>query len=185
MIVESDRTFPRESTVCAYWLTRCEGFTVRAGKRSLGVVESIAGDVPLGRADTLELRTRRRRRQLDAAQVTGVVPARQLLLATREPGRRRVRPAAAALAHGLVLAAAWLFRLSLALGAVTRDGMALAGARVTALAEQWLPRARAGASALRAVLVDLACEAERLTVLEGRAQAGRDERPSGGRAGSG
>ena len=41
MIVDSDRTFPRESPVCAYWLTRCEGFTVRSESRVLGVVESV------------------------------------------------------------------------------------------------------------------------------------------------
>ena len=44
MIVDSDRTFPSESPVCAYWLTRCEGFTVRSESRVLGVVESVAGD---------------------------------------------------------------------------------------------------------------------------------------------
>src|SRR5207253_8604341 len=51
LIIDSDRTFPSDSPVCAYWLTRCEGFAVRSGRRELGVVESIAGG-PLGLAQT-------------------------------------------------------------------------------------------------------------------------------------
>ena len=80
MIVDSDRTFPRESPVCAYWLTRCEGFTVRSESRVLGVVESVAGDGRLGLAETLLVRSRYRQRLLYTEEVTAVVPARQLLI---------------------------------------------------------------------------------------------------------
>jgi hypothetical protein len=84
--VEGDYLFAGETPVCAYWLTRCEGFSVRDGKRELGVVESIACDWPLGRAETLRLRSGRARTLVPAENVVAVVPAQQLLLA-KHPAR--------------------------------------------------------------------------------------------------
>lgn len=82
-MVARDRSFPNGSPVCDYWLSRCEGFTVRAGSRNLGVVERLAF-ASGGRVQSLVLRRRRRgRRPLEAEQVLAVVPARQLLLARR------------------------------------------------------------------------------------------------------
>lgn len=77
-----DRSFPRDSPVCDYWLTRCEGFTVRAGHRTLGVVETVA-HTGATRTETIVLRTRHRRRALATADVLAVVPARKILLARR------------------------------------------------------------------------------------------------------
>jgi hypothetical protein len=51
-----DRSFPKGSPVCDYWLSRCEGFTVRAGHRTLGLVETVAHERTAGRADTIVLR---------------------------------------------------------------------------------------------------------------------------------
>jgi hypothetical protein len=82
-MVVRDRSFPNGSPVCDYWLSRCEGFTVRAGSRNLGVVDRLAFATG-GRVHTLVLQRRHRRsRPLEAGQVLAVVPARQLLLARR------------------------------------------------------------------------------------------------------
>jgi hypothetical protein len=165
LIIDSDRTFPSDSPVCAYWLTRCEGFTVRSGRRVLGVVESIAGG-PLGLAETLQVHSRYRERVLDAGQVTAVVPGRKLLIA--EPAPARVRPvagsAARTVANALVLVSALLVRLVAFL--VPR---AVTGARVCAITagrltrDEVFPRVRNGLT----VLLD---EVERLTLLDGEAQ---------------
>jgi hypothetical protein len=102
-MVVRDRSFPNGSPVCDYWLSRCEGFAVRAGSRNLGVVERLSHAPATGRVDTLVVRKRHhRRRALNTGQVLAVVPARQLLLARR---RRRslpdARPAASALGRGV------------------------------------------------------------------------------------
>ena len=86
-----DRSFPRGSPVCDYWLGRCEGFTVRAGHRTLGVVESVARD-GAPRTEAIVVRRGRRRRALAAAEVLAVVPARNVLLARRR--QRAVRRSA-------------------------------------------------------------------------------------------
>jgi len=83
--------------VCDYWLSRCEGFTVRAGHRFLGVVETVQHyDPGGGRADKLVLhRPHHRRRTLATGDVLAVVPARKMLLARRhehaKPAMHRVR----------------------------------------------------------------------------------------------
>lgn len=83
-MVAVDRSFPNGSPVCDYWLTRCEGFTVRAGHRTLGVVDSVDHDPAGGRAKTIVLRRRRLgRRTLASGEVLAVVPARKVLLARR------------------------------------------------------------------------------------------------------
>lgn len=90
-MVAVDRSFPNGSPVCDYWLSRCEGFTVRAGSRNLGVVEQL-GFAAAGRVQTLVVRKRhRRQRAIATGQVLAVVPARQLLLARRA---QHVAPAA-------------------------------------------------------------------------------------------
>lgn len=88
-MIASDRSFPNGSPVCDYWLARCEGFVVRCGHRTLGVVETVAHDG--SRAGSVVLRKgHRRRRRLHAGDVVAVVPARRLLLARR---RQRAAPA--------------------------------------------------------------------------------------------
>jgi hypothetical protein len=83
-MVAPDRSFPNGSPVCEYWLSRCEGFTVRAGHRTLGVVEAVDHEGHAGRADTLVIQKRHhRRRTLPTQQVLAVVPARKELLARR------------------------------------------------------------------------------------------------------
>jgi hypothetical protein len=37
-VERDDAAFARETPVYTYWLSRCEGFSVRAGRRALGVV---------------------------------------------------------------------------------------------------------------------------------------------------
>lgn len=91
-----DRSFPNGSPVCEYWLSRCEGFTVRAGHRTLGVVDEVEHYANGGHADKLVLRRPRRRQStLPTGDVLAVVPARKLLLARRQerakPARDRVR----------------------------------------------------------------------------------------------
>jgi hypothetical protein len=89
------RTFSRQSPVGAYWLRNCAGFEVRTGRRTLGVVTDVGVAGPLGHAHTLTVRTRRRERLLDAAQVLHVVPEHRLLLARRPQSavrRRAVSP---------------------------------------------------------------------------------------------
>jgi hypothetical protein len=81
-VLAPDRSFPRGSPVCDYWLSRCEGFTVRAGHRTLGVVEAVRrAEAP--RAETIVLRKHRHHRTLQAGDVLAVVPARKVLLARR------------------------------------------------------------------------------------------------------
>ena len=162
MIIDSDRTFPSDSPVCAYWLTQCEGFTVRSGRRELGVVESVAGG-PHGLAETLQVHSRYRQRLLDAGQVTAVAPGRRLLIV--EPAPARVRPVANRVArtagHALVFVSAQIVRLVAFLVPRVATGVrvsALTAARLTR--DEVIPRVRSGLT----VLID---EVERLTLLDG------------------
>jgi hypothetical protein len=77
--VRPDRSFDGDSAVGAYWLSRCEGFTVRAGRRELGVVEEVTCTEPIGLARSLLVRGARKRR-IDSADVVAVIPARQVLV---------------------------------------------------------------------------------------------------------
>jgi hypothetical protein len=174
LIIDSDRTFPSDSPVCAYWLTRCEGFTVRRGRRVLGVVESIAGG-PLGLAETLEVHSRYRQRLLDAEQVTAVVPSQRLLIA--EPAPARVRPAAKsamrAAANAVVIVSGLVVRLVAFL--VPRVATSVRVSAVTAgrlTRDEVIPRVRTGLT----VLID---EVERLTLLDGEAQPESHQHGSG------
>src|SRR5581483_1795393 len=100
-----DRSFPNGSPVCEYWLSRCEGFVVRAGHRTLGVVETVAHDATGGRADRIVLKKRHRRRALDAGEVLAVVPARKMLLARRhQHAKLLVQNAAHHVEHGVEVA---------------------------------------------------------------------------------
>jgi len=110
-----DRSFPNGSPVCDYWLSRCEGFTVRAGHRTLGVVEAVGHDRPAGRADRLVLRKGHgRTRPLPADDVLAVVPARRVLLA------RRHQHAAPAMRRASRTAAPYVLRTTEALWAFAR-----------------------------------------------------------------
>lgn len=120
-MIAPDRSFPNGSPVCEYWLSRCEGFTVRAGHRTLGVVEAVAHRAGAGHADTIVLRKpHRRKRALATDDVLAVVPARKLLLARRHhhagPAVRRsyaaVAPVVAAYARQMAAALAALARVT-------------------------------------------------------------------------
>jgi KaiC/GvpD/RAD55 family RecA-like ATPase len=100
-----DRSFPNGSPVCDYWLSRCEGFTVRAGHRTLGVVETVAHSGVAGHADRIVLKKRHRRRALDTEEVIAVVPARKMLLARRhQHAKLLVQHAAQQVEHGVEVA---------------------------------------------------------------------------------
>jgi hypothetical protein len=84
-MIAPDRSFPNGSPVCEYWLSRCEGFTVRSGHRILGVVDAVEHYASGGHADKLVLRKPRRRHStLATGDVLAVVPARKLLLTRRQ-----------------------------------------------------------------------------------------------------
>lgn len=186
MIVDSDRAFPRESAVWAYWLTRCEGFTVRSGSRVLGVVESIGGSGTLGHAETLIVRSRYKQRVLDVAEVTAVVPGRQLLISVREPAPSRLRPAAATttrtLSHAFAAVAALLARvvayLAPRVAVAARTGGVAAGRLGIAFARTIRREVLPLATAFLAHVVD---EVERLTMLDGQPQPEGDEHGAGQR----
>jgi hypothetical protein len=147
-MVVRDRSFPIGSPVCDYWLSRCEGFTVRAGGRSLGVVERLAFGMPAGRVEALVLHKRhRRRRALDTGQVLAVVPARQLLLARRSHrtasathalgrGGSRVSRAAAAATPVVVAVAETLAARAWALAVRAARALRLASARLYRVARR-------------------------------------------------
>ena len=100
-----DRSFPNGSPVCEYWLSRCEGFVVRAGHRTLGVVETVAHDAGGGRANRIVLKKRHRRRALAADEVLAVVPARKMLLARRhQHAKLLMQNAAQRVEHGVEIA---------------------------------------------------------------------------------
>jgi len=177
LIVESDKAFPSDSPVCTYWLTRCEGFTVRAGSRVLGVVESIAGG-PLGLAETLDVRSRHRERLLDVGRVRAVIPGRRLVVV--EPAAPRIGPAAAkatrGVGHTVALVAQQLVRLAAFLVARIATGIRVSAVTAGRLARDELyPRVRDGVN----VLID---EVERLTLLDGQPRPEEAARPTEARA---
>lgn len=113
-MIAPDRSFPNGSPVCDYWLARCEGFVVRAGHRTLGVVETVAHEGSHAHAVVLR-NGRRRRRTLPTGDVLAVVPARRVLLMRRHqyagPALRRTYATAKPLALAVVAAlAAWTHR---------------------------------------------------------------------------
>jgi hypothetical protein len=168
LIIDSDRTFPSDSPVCRYWLTRCEGFTVRSGRRELGVVESVAGG-PLGLAETLQVHSRYSQRVLDAGKVSAVVPARRVLIVAPAPARVRpvARSATRTAANSVVTVSALLVRLVAFLAPRVATGMrvsAVTAGRLTR--DEVIPRVRTG-------LIVLIDEVERLTLLDGEAQPER------------
>jgi hypothetical protein len=119
MVVSATRSFEARSPVSRYWLARCEGFTVRTGRRVLGAVAEIGGTDPFGSAEYLVVRRpalRRARRVVPAASVTEVIPASRTLI-VEAPERaaaargRHVLPAVRAAAP----VTAWLARTTLAL----------------------------------------------------------------------
>ena len=160
MAVGLERVFARDSHVCVYWLAHCEGFAVRAGRRRLGVVESVVSHEPFGGADLLLLRTHLGRRVLPLDRIDAAVPARRLLVAHRAERRHRVAPRLALLASGgrsAASAAAVLLVGAARLGLIAARlcaGYAAAGVRVAApVAARELrrlpPLSRRGARELR------------------------------------
>jgi hypothetical protein len=104
-VIAADRSFPNGTPVCEYWLSRCEGFVVRAGHRTLGVVDEVARDGT--RAGTIVLRKgKHRRRALPADDVLAVVPARKVLLTRRRQHAAPLVRRAHAAAKPVALAAA-------------------------------------------------------------------------------
>jgi hypothetical protein len=121
-----DRSWPKGSPVCDYWLSRCEGFTVRAGGRTLGVVETVTYSAPARRTETIVLRKRGRRRLLAADHVLAIVPARELILV------RRRQHAGPALRRSLALT----MRAAVILRRATGKAIAVASPVVAALARR-------------------------------------------------
>jgi hypothetical protein len=103
-MIAPDRSFPNGSPVCDYWLTRCEGFAVRAGHRTLGVVEAVAHDGSHARAVVLR-KGRHRRHTLPTGDVLAVVPARRVLLMRRHQYARPALRSAYVTAKPIALAA--------------------------------------------------------------------------------
>jgi len=85
----SRRSFDRQSPVTAYWLTRCEGFRVRAGRDGASSGRRPRRSGALGRLHGDPLRARARR-LVPAEAVDAVVPAERLLV-LRSSGRRIAR----------------------------------------------------------------------------------------------
>jgi hypothetical protein len=112
---------------------------------------------------------------LDARQVTAVVPGRRLLIA--EPARSRLRPVANSATHTLTNAVVIVLALFVRLVAFLVPRVAT-GVRISAVTagrltrDEVLPRVRTGLT----VLID---EVERLTLLDGEAQPGRDQHRPG------
>jgi hypothetical protein len=88
-----EAVFSRDSPVLSYWLTRCDGFEVRKGRRGLGEVQEVASHDPLGRAQVLRVRSFSRQKLLPADRIAAVVPARRLLIVEREPSAFHLRAA--------------------------------------------------------------------------------------------
>jgi hypothetical protein len=86
-VISEERLFEAGSGVGLYWLSRCQGFRVQAGRRRLGMVEEVVCGLPLAGAELLVVRTRRRRRLVELERVVAVVPALRLVLVERRPSR--------------------------------------------------------------------------------------------------
>ena len=162
--------FSRGSTVLDYWLAHAEGMTVQPlGAR----VEEVVVVAPVGRAETLVVRSRltRRRKRIPAAAIAAVTPATgDLLLDPPEPRPPlrvpRPSPERVAAARGYAVAsarrtregtrsaAAWARPRAAQAGSTGARYAAVAAAAVAA-ALAWLgPRlAAAGRQTLAAILL--------------------------------
>ena len=91
--VRQPARFDRSSPVLRYWLSRCEGFDVSGGAR--GVVTEVVSDGDPIDPDAIVVRTRIRKRTLDARSIAAVIPAeRRLVVETaRRTSARRSRGA--------------------------------------------------------------------------------------------
>ena len=121
--VVPERSFEQDSPVHAYWLARCERFTVRSGRRA-GTVERVELDDSL-RPQSLAVRFAFRRAVVPADEVQAVVPAKRLIVVEPAPTSRRSpavasartvsrravhagRTAGVAAGRAVVMAAGWL-----------------------------------------------------------------------------
>jgi hypothetical protein len=84
VVDQGDAVFWRDSPVLEYWLSRCDGFAVRRGRRGLGEVQGVATQDDYGRAELLRVRSLSRKKLLPAARVAAVVPSRRLLILDEE-----------------------------------------------------------------------------------------------------
>jgi hypothetical protein len=82
-----EMVFSRDSPVLDYWLSRCDGFTVRSGHRGIGEVERVATHDYRGRAEMLRVRSALGERLVPADRIAAVVPSRRLLILDRRPSR--------------------------------------------------------------------------------------------------
>jgi hypothetical protein len=159
MVVREEKLFAAGSPVAAYWLSRCEGFEVRAGRRSVGTVDAVVCTEPAGRAESLVVQGRRRPDAVAAERVVGVVPARRLVLLAEPVGPDRtaaLRVALAALSRAALLAVAAGARTALLAAAVGARTTLAAGRRHAPVVAAALRRAATvlGAAALAlAILV--------------------------------
>ena len=156
--VRQPARFDRSSPVLRYWLSRCEGFDVSGGAR--GVVTEVVSDGDPIDPDAIVVRTRIRKRTLDARSIAAVIPAeRRLVVETaRRTSARRARGAgearryAAAAGRGSAL----LGRQSAVAGRRLAAGTAVAAAGLGALATDAARRgAPVGARLLRRLGIEL------------------------------
>jgi len=176
-----ETVFSRDSPVLDYWLSRCDGFTVRRGHRGIGEVERVATHDFLGRAEVLRIRSTLGQRLVPADQVAAVIPSRRLLILDREPS-----------IVGRAARSTWRRRGRLAVLATAAGGRLAAVARVCAVAVGRVARvvevgmrrlegafersARRGAPIAIAASERGAHQAARLLRATGRGGAGLDRR---------
>jgi hypothetical protein len=84
VVDQADAVFWRDSPVLEYWLSRCDGFAVRRGRRAVGEVQGVATQDDYGRAELLRVRSLSRKKLLPADRVAAVVPGRRLLILDQE-----------------------------------------------------------------------------------------------------
>jgi hypothetical protein len=85
LMERGDMVFSRDSPVLDYWLSRCDGFSVRSGHRGIGEVERVATHDYRGRAEMLRVRGALGQRLVPADRIAAVVPSRRLLILDRRP----------------------------------------------------------------------------------------------------
>src|SRR5262249_43493370 len=100
------RRFGRPSPVRVYWLARCEGFQLRCGDRTRGVVKRVLLDASNTEAKALVVRVGRvvpRSVVVPAEEVEAVAPFEEVLVGVGVAPVRRARGSAALLIRALAV----------------------------------------------------------------------------------
>ncbi len=144
MALRAQQGFPGGSAVGAYWLARCEGFRVQAGRHALGTVQQVRTGSRRGEAAALVVRRHRRRIEVPVRRVLEVDPwGETVVVATqRRVPRPLLRPAAASGARGARIVVRGIRRQAPRAGRLARSGR-VASRRSLGAAGAWsAPRAR-------------------------------------------